>query len=283
MPVHGVARRVHLGSGGLDDFFVQHGRLALHDVVVAVEANVHAVLVQQGLEVEDHSVHHSDIRGLGAAISGVQVHRAVATEDDPGSNRAVHALEVVLQPKPLLRADIVVVLSTHTDEVDHSHVVAPPGLVGGGRRRHGQKLRGEHTTLSAGVRVGVQRGRAVPVTLVVAHRGEVRHRRGDGGDHVHEEIPHGQVARGVGDVSTVVDHVGEAVGDVSADRLHGQQGRAAVLVPRVRGVVAATTEVVEEDRAGGAHGAVGLGEHAGHWGHVEGVHGTEVIGGLVAK
>ena len=46
------------------------------------------------------------------------------------------------------------------------------------------------TTLSPRVGDGVVGGRVGPVALVVAHRGEVDHGRGQRADHVQEEVPH---------------------------------------------------------------------------------------------
>ena len=166
--------------GPLDHGAVQHGRVALHHVVVTVVSEVHTVLPQQWFDVVDEQVHHGDVTGLGASVVGVEVHGSVSVEDDPGSDCAVHGGQVCLQPQELLGAHRVVVLGGHAHEVDQPHVVAEPGLVVGGGGRHGQHRGSGPAALPSGVAPApvhaahVVGGRVGAVRFMVAHSSHVQ-------------------------------------------------------------------------------------------------------------
>jgi hypothetical protein len=72
---------------------------------------------------------------------------------------------------------------------------------------------------------------------MIAHCGQVHGTGRHGTEHVHEEVPHRHVSRGVGDVSAVVDRVHQALRYEGAYTLSGVDGWTAILIPRVRHIV----------------------------------------------
>mmetsp|Transcript_10819 Transcript_10819/g.41958 ORF Transcript_10819/g.41958 Transcript_10819/m.41958 type:complete len:403 (+) Transcript_10819:943-2151(+) len=206
----------------------------------------------------DEHVRHVDVAVPGAGVGGVDVHGAVAAEEDPGRDGAVHGLEVGLDPGVLGGAGAEVVLGAHGDHVNGPDVVRVPGGVDG-IPGHWVPAVGGHAALAARVAAVEEsdgaaggRGGGGVVGLVVAVVERVGGAAQEGLHHVAVGVPDAEEAHCVGDVAHVEDAVvADAPVQILAHAAGSVERGPPVVVPGESTVLSAAAEVGEDEEGGG--------------------------------